>query len=148
FVAAMPQSRGFYAWITQGLGPFWGGFSAWLSLVSSCFDMAVYPTLLVAYLARLWPVLEGTEPGQPGWWLAVGTIFCCVVWNLLGARRVGLFSLVLIGALLGPFLMLIFCAAWHIWQAGGLPDLQSLRPPAGTGALWADGVVLCMWNYG
>ena len=40
---------------TRGLGRFWGFQEAWLSLVGSIFDMAVYPTLFVAYLGHFAP---------------------------------------------------------------------------------------------
>ena len=37
------------------MGNFWGFQEAWLSLVASIFDMAIYPTLFVLYLTRLFP---------------------------------------------------------------------------------------------
>src|SRR5207248_618589 len=46
--SALPAEGGFYAWVRRGLGPFWGFQEAWLSLVASIFDMAIYPTLCVA----------------------------------------------------------------------------------------------------
>ncbi len=58
--SALPQEGGYYAWVRRGLGNFWGFQEAWLSLVASIFDMAIYPTLFVAYLVRLFP------------WFAVG----------------------------------------------------------------------------
>jgi len=51
--SALPKEGGFYAWVRRGLGPFWGFQEAWLSLVASIFDIAIYPTLFVAYLTRL-----------------------------------------------------------------------------------------------
>src|SRR3954449_9292372 len=53
--SAVPAEGGFYAWVRRALGNFWGFQEAWLSLVASVFDMAIYPTLFVAYLARLFP---------------------------------------------------------------------------------------------
>ena len=35
--SAIPAEGGFYAWVTRGLGPFWGFQEAWLSLVASIF---------------------------------------------------------------------------------------------------------------
>ena len=46
--AALPEEGGYYAWVRRALGPFWGFQEAWLSLVASIFDMAIYPTLFVA----------------------------------------------------------------------------------------------------
>ena len=53
--AALPAEGGFYVWVRRAMGPFWGFQEAWLSLVASIFDMAIYPTLFVLYLGRLWP---------------------------------------------------------------------------------------------
>src|SRR5690242_8687127 len=46
--AALPEEGGFYVWVRRAMGPFWGFQEAWLSLVASIFDMAIYPTLFVA----------------------------------------------------------------------------------------------------
>src|ERR1700756_4540506 len=51
----LPEEGGFYVWVRRALGPFWGFQEAWLSLTASIFDMAIYPTLFVLYLGRLWP---------------------------------------------------------------------------------------------
>ena len=53
--AALPEEGGYYAWVRRALGNFWGFQEAWMSLVASIFDMAIYPTLFVLYLGRLWP---------------------------------------------------------------------------------------------
>ena len=53
--SAMPAEGGFYVWVRRAFGPFWGYQEAWLSLAASIFDMAIYPTLSVLYLGRLFP---------------------------------------------------------------------------------------------
>src|ERR1700680_357548 len=53
--SALPHEGGYYAWVRRGMGTFWGFQEAWLSLVASIFDMAIYPTLFIAYLVRLFP---------------------------------------------------------------------------------------------
>jgi amino acid transporter len=45
--SALPAEGGFYAWVRRAMGDFWGFQEAWLSLVASIFDMAIYPTLFV-----------------------------------------------------------------------------------------------------
>ncbi|MDP9001980.1 MAG: amino acid permease, partial [Myxococcota bacterium] len=52
---AVPDEGGYYAWVRRAMGKFWGFQEAWLSLVASIFDMAIYPTLFVTYLNRLFP---------------------------------------------------------------------------------------------
>ena len=53
--SALPFEGGYYAWVRRAMGNFWGFQEAWLSLAASIFDMAIYPTLFVAYLTRLFP---------------------------------------------------------------------------------------------
>src|SRR5260370_39337669 len=52
---ALPEEGGFYVWVRRALGPCWGFQEAWLSLVASIFDMAIYATLFVLYLKHLFP---------------------------------------------------------------------------------------------
>src|ERR1700678_136762 len=53
--SSIPAEGGFYVWVRRALGPFWGYQEGWLSLAASVFDMAIYPTLFVLYLGRLFP---------------------------------------------------------------------------------------------
>src|SRR5438309_4928964 len=84
--AAVPEEGGFYAWVRRATGPFWGFQEAWLSLAASIFDMAIYPTLFVAYASRLLP---GSDQGWHGIALGVAVITVCVLWNLAGGKAVG-----------------------------------------------------------
>ena len=61
--SALPFEGGYYAWVRRAMGNFWGFQEAWLSLVASIFDMAIYPTLFVAYLTTMFPVVSG----EPSW---------------------------------------------------------------------------------
>ena len=48
--SALPAEGGYYAWVRRAMGNFWGFQEAWLSLVASIFDMAIYPTLVCGLL--------------------------------------------------------------------------------------------------
>ena len=84
--AAIPAEGGFYVWVRRAMGPFWGFQEAWLSLVASIFDMAIYPSLFVAYLGKLFPA---ATIGGRGIAIAAGLIVLCLLWNLMGAKAVG-----------------------------------------------------------
>src|SRR5260370_42305831 len=100
--AAIPAEGGYYVWVRRAMGPFWGFQAAWLSLMASVFDMALYPTLFVLYLGRIWPVaLQGPNRGL----IAATVVIVCVLWNLVGAKAVGSGSVVLGIFLLTPFLL-------------------------------------------
>ncbi len=134
--SAIPAEGGFYVWVGRALGPFWGFQEAWLSLAASVFDMAIYPTLFVLYLARVFP-WAGQHPVLVG----AAMIAVCTAWNLAGAKAVGDSSLIMAGALLLPFAVL---AAWSLGR-GSLPALApSVGPKPGTDLL--GGVLIAMWN--
>ncbi len=61
--SALPFEGGYYAWVRRAMGNFWGFQEAWLSLVASIFDMAIYPTLFVAYLTRMFPWFQEDHRG-------------------------------------------------------------------------------------
>jgi amino acid transporter len=133
--SALPEEGGYYAWVKRALGPFWGFQEAWLSLVASVFDMAIYPTLFTLYLGRLWPALAvGHRPLVAG----AAMIAICAVWNLRGARSVGWGALVMTLALLAPFAVM---CAFAIAQPSGAPSTSP-----SLGGLWS-GVLVATWNY-
>ena len=59
--ALMPVEGGFYFWVKEALGPFWGFAEAYLTLLYTAVDMAIYPVLFSAYLAFLYPLGTGGQ---------------------------------------------------------------------------------------
>jgi amino acid transporter len=134
--SALPESGGYYTWVKRALGPFWGFQEAWLSLVASIFDMAIYPTLFTLYLSRLFPALgEGFAATVVG-----GLVLAiCTAVNIRGARAVGMSSVVFSLALLSPFAIMIVGASI-------LPTVP--RQDANVGELdLLGGILIAMWNY-
>src|SRR5579862_2767826 len=84
--SAMPETGGYYVWVTRALGPFWGFQESWLTFVGSIFDMALYPILFSTYLAHLLPAL-GT--GLIPFLMGASMIVICVIMNLFGTAFVG-----------------------------------------------------------
>jgi amino acid transporter len=137
--ALMPVEGGFYFWVKEALGPFWGFAEAYLTLLYTAVDMAIYPVLFSAYLAFLYPL--GTS-GQ----LVVGT---ALVWlagllNFLGVRPAGDSVIVLTVLLLAPFAALVLLGFGH---------LVHWHPPGGrifgsdfTLAL-GGGLTIIIWNF-
>ncbi|MBB6144695.1 amino acid transporter [Silvibacterium bohemicum] len=143
--SALPDEGGFYVWVRRALGPFWGYQEAWLSLTASIFDMAIYPTIFVLYLSRLFPAWTAGSRGTM-WELAL--IALCVLWNLRGAPAVGDGSIALFVTLLAPFVILVAAAAWHGWHLHGNAVWTS--PPggkAGTGEGLSTAILVALWNY-
>ena len=84
--AAIPVDGGYYVWVMRALGPFWGFQEAWLSLASSIFDMALYPTVFVLYASKLFPALKNPAIGMLTGAIVIAV---CAAWNLSGVRKVG-----------------------------------------------------------
>ncbi len=133
----MPEDGGYYIWVRRGMGRFWGFQEAWLSLVGSVFDMAIYPTLFVSYLAHFVPAMMA---GQHATWIGVGLIMAAAAWNMLGAKTVGGSSMVMGVLLLSPFAVLAAASVFH----GGM---FAARPAAPRHADILGGVLVAMWNY-
>ncbi|MDE3136015.1 MAG: APC family permease [Acidobacteriota bacterium] len=134
---AIPEEGGFYVWVTRAMGPFWGFQEAWLSLVGSIFDMALYPTLFVFYISHFFPSLAA------GHWptiLGLGMIFVCTLWNIVGTRAVGAGSIVFAVVLLAPFVVLVAVAFAH---PGAATAVRSADP---AGVDWLGAILIAMWN--
>jgi amino acid transporter len=106
--------------------------------------MAIYPTLFVLYLSRLWPALQGGLAAKA---LGAGMIAVCTAWNMRGARAVGGGSLIMSVLLLAPFGVLAVLALFtHLGAAAAPGAAAPHAAPAGSGALFA-GLLVAMWNY-
>jgi amino acid transporter len=137
---ALPEDGGYYIWAKRGMGRFWGFQEAWLSLVGSVFDMALYPTLFVAYLSHFLPAMT---TGQRATWIGLGLIAAAAAWNMLGAKTVGDSSAVMGVLLLSPFAVLAATSALH---SGMFPRLPS-SAAAPRHADLLGGILVAMWNY-
>jgi amino acid transporter len=137
--SALPSEGGYYAWVRRAMGNFWGFQEAWLSLVASIFDMAIYPTLFVAYLTRLIPWFA---VGHRGWMVAFGVVAVCALMNIAGIRVVAISSLWLFFLLSAPFVLIVLIAPAKI---GALQGAATAPTTSSVGLI--GGLLICMWNY-
>src|SRR5262245_53144497 len=54
----MPEEGGFYVWVRDALGPFWGLQEGWWTLGYSVILMAIFPVMFVNYLGYFLPGLS------------------------------------------------------------------------------------------
>jgi amino acid transporter len=137
--SALPYEGGYYAWVRRAMGNFWGFQEAWLSLVASIFDMAIYPTLFVAYLTRMFPWFQ---ENSRGWWVALAVVIACALLNIAGVKVVSLTSLWLFFALSAPFVAIVVLAPFKL---GALANAVT-KPTTSTVDI-LGGLLICMWNY-
>jgi amino acid transporter len=137
--ALMPVEGGFYFWVKEALGPFAGFAEAYLTILYTAVDMAIYPVLFAGYLSFIVPMGPAAQI----------TIGIALVWmagglNFLGVRPVGMASVVLAAFLVSPFAILVIV---------GLPRLVHFtmpRPPLFGSDPWAAlaaGLTVVIWNF-
>jgi amino acid transporter len=107
--------------------------------VASIFDMAIYPTLFVAYLTRMFPWFQ---QGNRGWWVALAVVIACAALNIAGVKVVSLTSLWLFLALSAPFVAIVLLAPFKL---GALANAVT-KPTTSTVDI-LGGLLICMWNY-
>jgi amino acid transporter len=137
--SALPHEGGYYAWVRRALGNFWGFQEAWLSLVASIFDMAIYPTLFVAYLTRMFPWFQ---QGYRGWMVGLAVVIACAILNMAGVKVVSTTSLWLFFALSAPFVAIVVLAPFKL---GAL--VNAVTKPTTSTVDILGGLLICMWNY-
>jgi amino acid transporter len=137
--SALPYEGGYYAWVRRAMGNFWGFQEAWLSLVASIFDMAIYPTLFVLYLNRLFPWFA---EGHRGVMVALAVVIICALLNIAGVRVVSTTSLWLFFALSAPFIAIVCIAPFKF---GALAHVATKATNPSVDIL--TGLLICMWNY-
>ena len=137
--SALPAEGGYYAWVRRGLGNFWGFQEAWLSLAASVFDMAIYPTLFVAYLAQMAPWVR---EGHRSLLIALLVVAICTCLNLAGIRVVGLTSVWLFLVLSAPFALMVVLSPLKL---EGVAHAQMASGVNTVGLL--GGMLIAMWNY-
>src|ERR1700683_4091733 len=137
--SALPSEGGYYAWVRRAMGNFWGFQEAWLSLVASIFDMAIYPTLFVAYLTRMIPWFS---VGHRGLYVGMAIVTVCALMNIAGIRVVAISSLWLFFLLSAPFALIVLLAPFKIGALGGTATV-----PSGSTVDFMGGILIAMWNY-
>jgi amino acid transporter len=135
--STLPEEGGYYVWVRRAMGPFWGYQEAWLSLVGSIFDMALYPTLFVGYLGHFAP---GVTAGWRGIGIGVALTAAAAAWNLRGAVTVGDSSVWMGALLLVPFFVLMGYGFLH-------PAASKAAPIPLRNVDMLGGILVSMWNY-
>ncbi len=137
--ALMPVEGGFYVWVKEAFGPFAGFLEAYLTLLYTAVDMAIYPVLFTAYLSFLYPLGVGEK-------IAVGIalVWCAGLLNAFGIRVAGNAAIVMTAILLAPFIAMVTVGFGRIahWQ---LPT-GHLFGHDFAGALGA-GLTVVIWNF-
>ena len=137
--SALPAEGGYYVWVRRALGNFWGFQEAWLSLMASVFDMAIYPTLFVAYLVRLFPWFANNHRGVI---VGLAVVSVSALLNLAGIQVVATTSLWLFAFVSAPFALITVIAPF---KYGALANVAATPTMSHSGLM--VGFLVAMWNY-
>jgi amino acid transporter len=147
----MPVQGGYYQWVKEGLGPFWGFQAAWWAWVASWFDLAIYPVLFTEFTSYFWPSLETTTLMSVGpldvtlkW--VVGLVF---LWtfagvNMLGSSVVGDSSKLFAAIVLAPFVLIVLIG---LFKMDFNPTVPFVPEGLSTAEAFGAGLFVIMWNY-
>jgi amino acid transporter len=140
--AARPIEGGYYVWVRDLLGPFWGFQAGVWSLISSFLDNALYPVLFAKALAYWFP--EVFAAGFNRWLAAVGFIAVLTYLNFRGIRVVGTAAVLLNIFLMAP---LVWIVAAGLLGARHNPLVPFLAPGVDPWEGLGAGLVLSIWFY-
>ena len=101
--------------------------------------MAIYPTLFVAYLTRMFPWFQQSHRGVM---MALAVVIVCAAMNIAGVKVVSTTSLWLFFALSAPFAAIFLLAPFKI---GALAN--AVTKPTTSNVDILGGLLICMWNY-
>ena len=137
--ALLPSEGGFYIWVKEACGPFAGFAEAYLTILYTAVDTAIYPVLFVTYLTSFLPMSGAMQAV-----LAIMLVWLCGLLNAIGVRLVGYTSTIWMAGLAAPFVVLV---------ALGLPQLThwQLSPQIATrddlvGRL-GGALTVVIWNF-
>lgn len=136
-----PVEGGYYRWIREVFGDFWGFQAGWWSWLGAFFDGALYAVLVAEYSDLFLPA--GWEPLAHRV-IPIVVIAACTWINVRGIEVVGWSTLLFNIFMLSPFAVLCVLGLLH-WEHNPLvpikPPEMGWLPALGVGALMG------MWNY-
>lgn len=146
----MPVSGGYYQWVKEALGGFWGFQAGWWAWLASWFDLAIYPVLFVEFSAYFIPGLEtgavtlGPLTITVKWLVELVFIWAFALMNMAGSNIVGDSSKIFLVIVLLPFVLVAIIGAFHMQHNPATPFVpEGLSPAEAFGA----GLFVVMWNY-
>lgn len=137
--SAIPQEGGYYKWVQQALGEFWGFQAGWWRTISIYVDSTAYIVLAVSYFSSL--------VSLNGWQAYAAKAFIVLVLtylNIRGIRDVGLVTSVLSVIVMLAFAMITVVGFAH-WTYD--PMIPFIPPGQSLLQSISEGIIIGMWMY-
>lgn len=149
--SAIPEEGGYIVWVKRALGQPWSFLCGWWSWVYSWVDVAIYPTLFVAYLGRFLSLVGYTTAFDQNPWLkwSVGLILILplTVLNLRGTKLAGESSVSFFAILLIPFVALVLFGMGRVLANPGATVHPFVAQGGPATGVFGIGLFAAMWNY-
>ncbi|MEG0830581.1 MAG: APC family permease [Anaerovoracaceae bacterium] len=140
-----PQEGGYYKWVQEAFGEFWGFQAGWWRTISIYIDNTLYVILAGGYAASAWGLSPIAEFGVK---LLMILIFTFI--NIRGVKDVGVVSMILSLLVILAFTMVAICGFLN-WGGGTDISFQMTAEPAEGISDWffyiAGGISIGMWMY-
>ncbi len=144
-----PQEGGYYKWVQEALGEFWGFQAGWWRTISIYIDNTSYVILAGGYAATVWDMGIGGEFALKFCMIAIFTLV-----NIRGVKEVGSVSTVLSILVMVAFGLVAVCGFLNWGGDAATAETISFRitpePAEGLGDWFfyiAGGISIGMWMY-
>jgi amino acid transporter len=143
--SALPKLGGYFEWVRESMGEFWGFQEGWWSWLFTWVDMPLYPALCGELLRATWPILTGHALSNAHVLLFVlGFIVAGALANCTGTKAVANYAVLAMAAVMAPFLVFVVVA----WRLPAAPSAASSALGGGLDLSgWALGLGTLIWNY-
>jgi amino acid transporter len=147
--SARPQEGGYYKWVQEALGEFWGFQAGWWRTVSVYIDNTLYVILAAGYITMVWDV------GSVGAFLIkAAIIFIFTYINLRGLSDIGIASTIFSILVLVAFAMVAVVGFLNWNQNPFIPITADGEVMGFSGLGFSDwiyyigtGIAIGMWMY-
>lgn len=141
--SARPQEGGYYKWVQEACGEFWGFQAGWWRTISIYVDQTLYVVLAGGYLASTWD-LNGT-------WEFVAKVAIILIFtyiNIRGVKDVGIVSTILSILVIIAFAMVAIVGFMNWSQNPMVPFTpEPVEAPIDWIFYIGGGISLGMWMY-
>ena len=147
--SARPQEGGYYKWVQEALGEFWGFQAGWWRTISIYIDNTLYVILAGGYLANEFDLSWGAEFAFKAFMIFVFTYI-----NIRGIRDVGIVSTILSILVMVAFGMVAISGFLNWEQNSFIPFTADGDIMGVSGIAFGDwiyyigmGIAIGMWMY-
>lgn len=147
--SARPQEGGYYKWVQEACGEFWGFQAGWWRTISIYIDNTLYVILAGGYVASTWDLTWGAEMA-----FKIGMILVFTYINIRGVRDVGIVSTILSILVIIAFGLVTICGFMNWNQNPFIPFTADGDILGVSGIGFADwiyyigmGIAIGMWMY-